>query len=73
MAQDAYPAAGPTVPRPATPVAVAVVTAHPSAVHAAALALAVQTLTLRIGEQINVADVSAPSEHTYVDDPLLLL
>ena len=71
MAQDAYPAAGPTVPRPATPVAVAVVTAHPSAVHAAALALAVQTL--RIGEQINVADVSAPSEHTYVDDPLLLL
>ena len=44
MAHDAYPAAAVTVPRPATPVASAVVTAHPSAVHAAASALAVQTL-----------------------------
>ena len=44
MAQDAYPEAAVTVPRPATPVASAVVTAHPSAVHAAALALAVQIL-----------------------------
>ena len=44
MAHEVYPAAGPTVPRSATPVAVAVAVVHPSAVHAAASALAVQTL-----------------------------
>ena len=45
IAHETYPVAAgtDTVPRPATPVAVAVVTTHPTAVHAAALALALQT------------------------------
>ena len=44
IAHEVYPVAAVTFPRPATPVAVAVVVVHPSAVHAAASALAVQTL-----------------------------